>query len=451
MSTRLSRVALIVFVVGLALHNLVMALLYGAGVRGDALDAVAAWKDALLAVAIAAALVAAHDRLQRIGARRALPLWSDRLAALYGVLVVLYAVVPQGWLGGEASTRGVVLALRHHLLPLGAYVLGRLLTLDVIWWRRLGWSIVAVATGVALWGLVDVYLVPLQTWRDSGAPGWFRDQLGLDYECLSHLPENWIYNTGDEANPIRRLVSTFLSPLASAYLIVVALLWIASRRPQRWTLGLGAVAYVGLLWTHTRSALAALTLGLLVLAAIRRRFELAAVGVASLVVSAVVLAAFPTIGPSTSYTATEVKCLRQHAAQAGGEEGDALTGDASSESHWRSLRDGLRTVLRHPQGFGLGNAGVTAARTTGEPKAGESTYTELGVDLGLAGMLVFVAWLGTLVVALWRRSAWLAASVVALAFIGIQTDVIGVPWLAVVVFGLMGAALRGEPDEGGGR
>ena len=57
-----------------------------------------------------------------------------------------------------------------------------------------------------------------------------------------------------------------------------------------------------------------------------------------------------------------------------------------------SLRDGVKTVLKHPWGFGLGNSGVTAARTHVAIKAGESTYTELGVETGLLGGLVFVAW-----------------------------------------------------------
>ena len=46
-------VALYVFIVGLALHNLAMALLYDAGVHGNALDAVQAWKEVLLATAVA--------------------------------------------------------------------------------------------------------------------------------------------------------------------------------------------------------------------------------------------------------------------------------------------------------------------------------------------------------------------------------------------------------------
>ena len=41
------------FVVGLALHNLVMAELWDAGVRAGALDVVASWKEALLALSLA--------------------------------------------------------------------------------------------------------------------------------------------------------------------------------------------------------------------------------------------------------------------------------------------------------------------------------------------------------------------------------------------------------------
>ena len=57
-------------------------------------------------------------------------------------------------------------------------------------------------------------------------------------------------------------------------------------------------------------------------------------------------------------------------------------GDASTSSHLRNLRDGIRTVIHHPLGFGLGNAGVSASRTGVELKAGESTYTEIGVEIG---------------------------------------------------------------------
>ena len=79
-------VALYVFIVGLALHNLVLALLYDAGLRGWEIDVVQAWKEVLLAVAVArvgdgrdprthAAVSPAHSGLARARVRsRRLPL-----------------------------------------------------------------------------------------------------------------------------------------------------------------------------------------------------------------------------------------------------------------------------------------------------------------------------------------------------------------------------------------
>lgn len=440
MTGRVPRLVLAALVVGLALHNLAMSMLHGAGVTGVALDVVAAWKEVLLLVGLVAAIAA-------VGAVPGVT-WSDRLALAYALVVVAYLLIPQSWLDGDATTRGELLALRHHLLPIAAYALGRLVILEPRWWRRIGLAIVGVACGVAVLGLVDVYLVPLQWWRESGVPGWFGEQLDLAYRCLSGLPENWILNTGDEERPLRRLVSTFLSPLASAYLLVVALLLLVAARPRRWTLAAAAVVYAGLLWTHTRAALIGLAVGLGVLALVRREWRPAVLALGSVAVSVAFVAVFPTIGPTTSYTQTELQCLRANAAAVGGEvDEDPLTGDdASTRSHLRSLRDGLETVLRHPQGYGLGNAGVVASRTGVEIKAGESTYTELGVDTGVVGLVAFIGFLMALLLALRHRSAWLTASLAAVAVIGLQTDVLGVHWVAVVVFALAGAALRAPPD-----
>ena len=436
MTERLPRIALVVFVVGLALHNLVMAELWDIGVRGRSLDVVSAWKDVLLAAALGAAIYGA----------RSLPtnLWADRLALLYAAIVLVYWVLPQSWLDGAATSRGQLFAARHHLLPVAAYFLGRLLVLSPAAWRRVSLSLVAVAVGLTLWGLVDVYAVPLQWWRDSGVPGWFEEQLGLVYRGLSGLPENWVLNTGDEENPIRRLGSTFLSPLATSYLLVVVLLYLVARRQTKWTLAALAVSYAGLLWTHTRAAYLALALGLVVLAAAQRRWLPVGLAVASLVVGLGFVKAFPHIGPTTSYTKAELVILRQQGRQTPGVSDDPLSGaDASTSSHLRNLREGIRTVVRHPQGFGLGNAGVSASRTGVKLKAGESTYTEIGADTGLAGAAAFIAWLLAVLVAVWRRSAWLTAAWTAMLAIGIQTDVIGVHWIAYVLFALVGIAVGG--------
>ncbi len=435
-SSSLPRVALVVFIVGLALHNLAMAALWELGVRGGALDAVAAWKDVLLAVALGVALWGA----------KAVPLtlWADRLALVFAAVVVLYWLLPQSWLGGDASARGELFALRHDLLPVGAYFLGRLLVLSASEWRRASFALVGTAIAVVVWGLIDVYLVPLQWWRESGVPGWFDEQLGLTYQGLSGLPENWVLNTGDEQNPVRRVVSSFLSPLATAYLLVVVLVYLLARRSSRFTLVAAGAAYVGLLWTHTRAAFLALAGGLVVLALVQRRWLPVVLAAASLVVGVAFVKAFPDVGPSTSYTQAELEFLRERGQASPGVDADPLGGgDASTTSHLRNLRDGVEAVVRHPQGYGLGNSGVVASRTGATVIAGESTYTEIGVDTGLAGLAAFSAWLLAVLAGLRSRSQWLTAAWAAVLAIALQTDVIGIHWIAYVVFALAGAALGG--------
>jgi O-antigen ligase/polysaccharide polymerase Wzy-like membrane protein len=435
-----ARWALAALVVGLALHNAAMAQLWDLGVRGTSLDVVAAWKEAVLLVALVAVVWKA----------RRLPLTSaaDLLAFAYAGIVILYAVLPHGWLDSEATARGELLALRHHLLPVAAYVLGRLLSR---WWRpeRLGIVVAVTAAGVAVIGLLDLALISLQAWRDSGVPGWYREQLDLDYKGLSGLPENWVYNTGDETNPIRRLVSTFLSPLASAYAFVVALLYVLSRHFRWWWGLLAVLLYAGLLYTHTRAGIAALAVGLVALALVQRRWAPIVLAVASLAVAAAFFVTYPDIGPSTSYTPQELEILRENAEGEPGVSTDPFSTDESSlASHWRNLQDGVEAVVENPQGYGLGNAGVTAKRTGVDIKAGESTYLELGVDTGVAGLAAFVLWGLALLLALWRRRSWVVAVFAAVLALGLQTDIIGVHWIAVVVWALAGLALgpRHEPE-----
>jgi hypothetical protein len=143
------------------------------------------------------------------------------------------------------------------------------------------------------------------------------------------------------------------------------------------------------------------------------------------------------IGPRTHFTKAELAQQEANAKLHHGVSNDpTAVNEASTSEHVQALREGVRTVVHHPWGFGLGNSGVTAVRTHIKPKAGESTYTELGVELGLLGALVFVAWsLSLLRVALLRRP-WFGAAFAAVLFLGLQTDVIGVPWIAVTVWAL---------------
>ena len=117
-----------------------MAQLWDLGERGTTLDVVAAWKEALLLVALI--VVAWHVR--HFPAVKA----ADVLAMTYAAVIVVYWAIPQDVLGGEATARGELLALRHHLFPVAAYALGRLAAFAWEERGRVG-GLIAIPTGDA--------------------------------------------------------------------------------------------------------------------------------------------------------------------------------------------------------------------------------------------------------------------------------------------------------------
>jgi len=444
-------VALYLFIVGLAAHNLVMALLWGAGVRGDSLEAIAAWKEGLLAVAIARVATDAV-RARRLAFRPGL---VDALAAAFGSIVVLYALLPQSRLGGQAGADAVLHALRHALVPVAAYFVGRSVVVTRHDLRRLAWTLLGAGSALAAFGLIEEYTVPVEWWRHSGAVGYFRDQLGFDYHGPAGLPENFAFNTTDGL--FRRLVSTFISPLATAYVLVAALLLAPLRRLA---IPLVVLCAAGLLFTVSRSALAGLVVGLVVLAVARRRPWPLVAAVAAAAVGVGFAAGFTEIAPRTHFFQEDLPYQIAQAKKKGGLPKGGVTalnpGEPSLRSHLTNLRDGLETVARHPQGYGLGNAGATAARFDVPLRAGESNYTEIGVETGLAGMLLFLAWNLALFAALLRaarrqgappETAGLAAAFAAVLVVAIQTDAYGVPWLGYCLWWLGGALLQLEPER----
>src|SRR5262249_4576200 len=186
--------AIYLWIVGVAVHNTVGAALYGAGVRGNALTAIQAWKEILLAVALARVAFDATPP-------RSLPCRPrviDGVALAYGALVCVYALIPQHVLGGSADRHAVGLALKHNLIPVAAYFVGRSLIVRRAELVRLAWTIVGAASVVAALGLIDVYAISISWWRSSAVVPYFDKHLGYDYHGTGGLPENFIYNVGGD-------------------------------------------------------------------------------------------------------------------------------------------------------------------------------------------------------------------------------------------------------------
>jgi hypothetical protein len=453
--------ALYAFVVGLVLHNAIFMLLFTAGAEGWQLTVAQAWKEVVLGVALARV---ARDAL----AARALPFRAgavDAAALAFAATAVVYALLPQSILDGGAGPKAELYALRHHLLPVAAFFLGRAVVPTRIELRRVAGLALGVAAVVALAGIVEEYAVSLSAWRTLGAADYFRDQLDFGaYTGPAGLPENFVLNSSEGV--FRRLVSSLLSPLGSAYLFVVALLLFAAARPRarpRLAAAAALLVFAGLLFTFTRSAILALAGGLVVFALAARRRAASAVAVVVVAVGVGFGAAFPSIAPETRFFPEDIPIQEAIAAERGGlSEGNPVEvgfSDPSSKSHLDELERGARNLGDHLQGHGPGISGQTALRFAVESRAGESVYLELGADLGVPGLLLWAIF-SALVLMLLLQRAWgaedvaerrlaagLCAAAASLFALAVISDVWGNPWNTYVFWWLAGSVLIGASRQ----
>ena len=167
--------ALYVLIVGLALHNLVMALLWRAGSARRARSrssppgrTCCSWRRSRSS---------SSPRRGRPFKAHRRPTGSRSPSARSSCST---ALLPQSWLGGGATHKGVLYGARHDLLPVGGVLpRPRCSTSPTGERARLCRVTLAVAAGVAVFGLARRLPRAALWWR--GSAGWFSDQLGLDY------------------------------------------------------------------------------------------------------------------------------------------------------------------------------------------------------------------------------------------------------------------------------
>jgi Kef-type K+ transport system membrane component KefB len=125
-------------------------------------------------------------------------------------------------------------------------------------------------------------------------------------------------------------------------------------------------------------------------------------------------------------------------------------GDSSAPEHLSGLGEGLVTLQRHPLGAGLGTGPGEQGRFGVDGVTSENAYIEIGNQLGIAMMVLYVAVLLSAIRALGRRrddelGAWLFVGGIGLALGGLFLHV----WnfeLALTFWTGVGLALRPAPD-----
>lgn len=378
-----------VLVGGMAVHNFLLMVLLRLGTPGFLVRVLQSWKEGLLLL-LAVLLV-----------RRALPAWRARrlprldvmdwAAAAFAVVLVIYLVVPASLFHSDAGyTRRVIEFRQLILIPL-LYTYGRVFTpvrrQDLTWVLAF---ILGAAGVVGLFGIIELFLVPTTAWLNWGVT-LLSDWLHYAYNGPQHFPD-FFFQTTSNGLFLRRMVSTYVSPLGIAYtgLLIVPLAFSVfdTRRSglPPWFRGIAiSLLLVAILLSVTRLAIGLLVVEMiLLLILLRRRWLLLALPIVA-ALAWVALFQYVNFGPLLTRDLQPVTVRPSHMSVVPVQ---GSTSDPSIRGHIAALGTDIGFAITHPLGMGLGNSIHQYGTTVGR---GESAIFDIFDDAGVVAGLLYLA------------------------------------------------------------
>jgi O-antigen ligase len=299
----------------------------------------------------------------------------------------------------------------------------------------------AVGVITCVVAVLERLIVSPQTLVVLGAARYFQEFLNLAPATRLNeygLPDNYWTAVGDYV--VRRAGSTYLSSqgFAVPFLLVLpaATLWVFAGERRRSILAAAgyALLWTGLLLSVTRVTTIVCVLQVLLLAAARRRWEVA---VSSLLLGLVGAIVALLVVPGLATFAWETLTWQ--------------TG--SSVAHLSDWSEGVESLIDHPLGIGLGASGLTAVRFGLPATAADSQFFKYSVEMGIPGLVFFVAMLLALAAAGVKLArgeagrpaadygALVAVSILGLALNGVSTVPLTTNFFAYVLFWLAGVVV----------
>jgi O-antigen ligase len=423
--------SLIVLIALLPFSGFILAKLWAWGVPTSVVRHLGSWKEAsVLGVVVAGArnFIASGRTADAL----------DRLAVGFVAICLLYLGLQHTIIPSAPSASGIrLLGFREDagfvLLLLGA----RHAPLPASFLERAGRVALIAATIVAAAGIYEALEPAAWNRFVVNTIRYTTYESGVLHTTPVNAYDVTIYGVGG----IPRIGSVFVSALTTGFYLVlgfaVGLQRVARGCGRPWVMISLLAIFAGILLSQTRSAiLAALVVVLLVLRPTPGRTRQWRAQLA-IVLAAVVVVAVP-----TAVTSGLTNRLSS----------GSNTANSDTAGHIAGFWKGVNTIADNPIGQGLGTSAGTGQRFATGGKTvvvPENSYLQVGVELGIVPMLLFVALVVTLIVKL--RSAARRHSHYALASVGGAMAGLAVgawflqPWtdfsVSWSVWGLAGGAL----------
>jgi hypothetical protein len=120
--------------------------------------------------------------------------------------------------------------------------------------------------------------------------------------------------------------------------------------------------------------------------------------------------------------------------------------ESSNYGHRAALERAVKDVAHHPLGSGVGTAGPQSVYNKDLPRIAENYYLQIGQEIGIAGMILFIAIITLVLMELYHRkddpmALALFASLLGLSMVGLLSHVWTDDTLAYIWWGLAGISL----------
>jgi len=393
------------------------------------LDFFKSWKEMMLVAmaAIVAGFLITHGKY-------AAKVFKNNLVLLmvaYMVLVIIMGIygLSTNRVSDSAAIYGWLIDLRVFgifLVSLLTFHLSQQFNLKPFPWRKI---ILVPAICVIIFGFLQVVALPHD----------FLNHFG--YSLSTTAP----YETVDNQPGLIRIQSTLRGPNPlGAYLVIVITVLVSEfmrskdRRYKAFLALLGLLGLFDLYNTYSRSAEIGLVLALGALVFVHNRalihkfrWHLTIAGAALVLLLGVAAAKHNYLVQNVIFHSSN----------------KSTSAVSSNSQRADAMQTALKDIIHHPLGSGVGSAGAASRRNTKGPvKIAENYYLQIGQELGILGLILFLSINVVIAVKLWRQrhdelTAVLLASLVGLAFANLLYHAWSDDALAYIWWSLAGLAL----------
>lgn len=383
-------------------------------------DLMRIWKEILLVLTLPGVLWLAwrHAKLRDY----LLHSWIVRLFACYILLHIALGVwaIQSGDVNSEALIYSYIINLRF----LGFFLICLVVASynDFLFrnWRKI---ILLPAAVVVTFGLLQKFLLPTDILRHFGyGPG--------------SLP---VYQTVDSQIDFRRIQSTLrgANPLGAYLLIVMAATVVTLRKNRIYLVMALTASLIVLFFSYSRSAWLGLVIAFSFFAGFSasRKFSLnrmifVYVATALLVGTGIYALRYNNSAQNTFFHTSSESAAPQ----------------SSNEVRAQALKQGVVDIADEPIGRGPGTAGPASFRNDNRPRIAENYFLQIGQEVGVLGMALFIAISAIVAMQLWAKRNQQLVKVLLISLAGITVvNLVSHAWaddtLSYLWWGLAGVAL----------